>query len=175
MIVGVSGPIGAGKTTVCNIFVKKGFRYVSLSDILREECRKRGLEVNRENLRKLGDDLRRELGKAALAVLAHERMQEGNWVVDSIRVPEEVQFLKSKGAHTIGVIAPLEIRYERVMERKRDGSMDLKEFEEVDRHDRSLGIDDILRDADYIIVNDGTLEELESNVENLISLLSQTP
>jgi len=175
MIIGVSGPIGAGKTTICEILKARGFRYISLSDVLREECIKRGLNLERKNLRRVGDELRKRYGKAALAIIAWKRIEKnGNWVIDSIRVPEEAEYFKKKGAFILGVYAPAKIRYERIRARGRDLYKSFEEFRREDEHDRALGIDQILKNADFIILNDGTMEELEENVDMLLNFISSS-
>jgi len=173
MIIGVSGPIGAGKTKFCEILKEMGFSYISLSDVLREECSRRGLGVDRETLRKVGDELRRKYGKEALAVMVWKRIDRSrDWVVDAIRVPEEANYLREKGAVIVGIYAPQKLRFKRIMERQRDKYRNFEEFVKADNHDRALGIDDVLREADFIIVNDGTEEELRENAKKLLEIIS---
>ena len=55
MIVGVTGFFAAGKDTVAEILQERGFRHVSLSDIIREEIRSRGEEVTIPHLTTVGN------------------------------------------------------------------------------------------------------------------------
>ena len=80
----------------------------------------------------------------------------------------------------LGIIAPVELRYRRLVERKREGEEELsfEKFVEMDKRDRELGIDQVVSEADFIIENDSTIEELEKGVEEIIktiSLSSQSP
>ena len=58
MIIGLTGKNAGGKGEVANYFKTKYFIYYSLSDIIREEATKRGLEHSRDNLIKIGNELR---------------------------------------------------------------------------------------------------------------------
>jgi len=67
MIVGLTGPNAAGKGEVANLFRARGFTYHSLSDVVREEAAQRGLDPARENLIRVGNELRAAHGPGALA------------------------------------------------------------------------------------------------------------
>ncbi|MBR9689810.1 MAG: dephospho-CoA kinase [Candidatus Altiarchaeota archaeon] len=174
MIIAVAGGIAAGETTVCEILEKNGFKKISLSDMLRDEVKKKGLPVIRENLRALGDELRKSKGASVLAQLAFEKTDKGNWVIDSLLAWEEAEFLKSKGAHILGVIAPDQLRYERAIKR---GRIDkgFEEFMKMDEHDRSIGTDKMVGEAEFVVVNDGSLEELEAGLLLIIKTISSYP
>ena len=62
MIIGLTGKNASGKGEVANYLKTKGFVYYSLSDVLREEATKRGLEHTRDNLINLGNELRKKYG-----------------------------------------------------------------------------------------------------------------
>lgn len=177
MIIAVTGTIGAGETAFRDILVKKGFKQVSLSDILREKLKGMEKEVTRDNLRWLGDKLREEEGGAALAKLAWKKISAGgNWVVDSVMSVEEMNFLREKGAYAVGITAPEMARYERSVKRKEtEGQDSFKSFEDflqTDAHDRTIGVDDIMENVDFVINNDGTLEDLEAIADMIVETIS---
>ena len=60
MIIGLTGTISSGKSTVAEILIKKGFEHHTYSDILRLEAKKRNIEPTRQNLQKLGNKLKEE-------------------------------------------------------------------------------------------------------------------
>jgi len=62
MKLGLTGPSAAGKGEIAKILIAGGFCYISLSEIVREEARKRNIEMSRENLQNLGNSLRKEFG-----------------------------------------------------------------------------------------------------------------
>ena len=90
MIIGLTGPNASGKGEAANYLKSKGFIYHSLSDILREEARNRKIELVRENLINLGNELRRKNGPSFLAQCVIKRLTKTeNHIVDSIRNPAE--------------------------------------------------------------------------------------
>jgi len=178
MIIGITGTNGSGKTVVCKYFVEKGFEYYSLSDILRERLRLQNLPITRENLRRLGNELREEHGPAILAELLLPYIKDkANVVIDSIRNIYEIEKFR-ESLHNfvlIGVDAPVEVRYLRVKERSREGEtlqMTLEEFIESENKEKSENvlhqqIDKCLSFADILVINDGTMEELYSELEKV--------
>ena len=96
MIIGLTGKNGSGKTAVSEYLKSRGFEYHSLSDAIREEIRKRGLEITREVLIDVGNELREKFGPGILAerILPSLRNDQ-NYVIDSIRNPQEVDVLKT--------------------------------------------------------------------------------
>jgi len=171
MILAVTGRISAGETTLCEIFERKGFRRLSLSDMLRERLREQGKPVVRETLLELGDSLRKETGMAALAILAWEKVSKGDWIIDSIYTIEEAEFFRKKGAYVIGVTAPAKARFERTRARGEKFSS-LEEFIKFDDYDQRWGIDKIVSEADFIISNDGTIEDLEGCADLVLETIS---
>lgn len=168
IIIGLTGRNAGGKTTAAEMLGKKGFSYVSLSDVIRDEAKQRGLSPERENLIALGNELRERHGPAALATLTVERMQsDRNYAVDSIRHPAEVLALKNAGSFSLfHVFAPLEARFERSLARARAGdALTLQDFirmEEREFASSNAAAQQLLeteRLATRTIENSGTLEE----------------
>src|SRR5437867_1715864 len=85
MIIGLTGPNAAGKGEVARYLERRGFHYFSLSDEIRGEIRQRGLEISRERLIDVGNELRARFGPAVLAERVLSRTaSDRNYVVDSI-------------------------------------------------------------------------------------------
>ncbi|MDD8031526.1 MAG: AAA family ATPase [Acidobacteriota bacterium] len=172
-LIGLTGTNGAGKGEVAAFFQKKGYDYVSLSDIIREELRARGLEASRDNLIACGNELREKFGADILARRATKKIK-GPTVIDSIRNSREIEYLRSLGDFIlIAVDAPIEIRFERVKKRGRDESaVTLEEFrkkEELEKstEENSQQLEACLKLADLTIINDGQLEQLWAKLEEL--------
>ena len=175
MIIGLTGKNGAGKTEICKYLKSKGFNFYSLSDILRDELKKRGEEVTRENLISIGNELRKIYGASVLANKLLEKVDEEVFVVDSIRNPEEVkEFRKRKKFFLIGVEAPIELRYKRIQERKRAEDKlsfeEFKKYEEIENTNSpsSQQLDNCIKLADKVIENGSTLEELHKKVDDAL-------
>lgn len=177
MIIGLTGPNGSGKGEVARYLESKGFTYLSLSDVVREEAARRGLEATRKNLIRIGNDLRRHYGPAILAKRIRKKISNKT-VVDSIRNPHEVEELKKeKDFFLISIEAPLELRFQRCLERGRIGdARTLEEFqmrEEIENSEDAScqQIEECMKRADHVIMNKGTMEELYKKVQDLLSRL----
>jgi len=173
-LIGLTGTNGAGKGEAAAYFMSRGYAYLSLSDILREELRARGLEVSRDNLIRTGNELRREFGPDVLARRTLARAA-GPTVIDSIRNVREIAYFRTAGDFVLlAVDAPIEIRFARVSARGRDESAaTLDEFRRKEDLERAGGesaqqLEACLAAADHVIINDGTLEDLRRKLEDLL-------
>jgi len=173
-LIGLTGTNGSGKGEVASFFVKKGYAYHSLSDIIREELRKQVQTITRDNLIRMGNLMREQFSPDILARLVMKKVK-GNAVIDSIRNPKEVEFLKKQvGFILISVDAPVEIRYERVKKRGREESASTlqefmaKEAEEMTTKERGQQLQACMKMADYTIQNDGTLQDLHKKLEEFL-------
>src|SRR3989338_424917 len=184
MIIGLTGRNASGKGEAANYLKEKGFVYYSLSDALREEATKRGSEHSRDNLIKLGNDLRAKFGASYLAQQINKKIkkqQQGknknqNFVVDSIRSPFEAkELMKNKGFVLVGIDAPIELRFRRLLERNRLGdAKTLEDFKQQEQRenlksDTNQQLDATFGMAKKVIVNDGTLEELHKKIDEFIA------
>ena len=150
LVIGLTGSFGAGCSTVVEHLERQyDFTRFSLSELLRESARARGLgafdgrlnKAEREQLQDLGDELRQRHGVGFLAEQCISRMKEKAAcaiVVDSIRHPGEVETFRKAypGFHLIAVYAPADIRFVRC----RDcfgGSRD--DFDKQDERDKGEG------------------------------------
>jgi dephospho-CoA kinase len=100
---------------------------------------------------------------------------EGKAVIDSIRNPEEVRFLKSKKNFILLAIdADVELRYERVKKRGRDESAaTLQEFIEKEDEEKTTNptqqqLHICLEMADFTVLNEGSLEDLYNKLEKFL-------
>jgi len=76
MIIGLTGKNAAGKGEVAAYLKTKGFIYYSLSDVIREEAIKRNLDHSRDNLIKLGNELREKFGASYLAQQINNKIKQ---------------------------------------------------------------------------------------------------
>ena len=135
MIIGLTGKNGSGKGEVAKFLQERGFRYFSLSDVLREQASKEDVPVTRDNLVELGNRLRSEFGPGVLAERIFSRLDpEKNYVVDSVRHPFEVQvFRRRQDFYLACVEAPSKTRFERLRDRGRENDPTcLEEFENLE-------------------------------------------
>ena len=144
--VGLSGTMLAGKGFIKDILSAnyKVFSF-SLSDALRDEADRQGIEKTRQNLTDLADGLRLKHGPGVLGELAIKKIaglgkEIGDYdlvIIDSIRNPWEVEALRQtfkRHFYLIFTDAPVETRYKRAMSRKREGEEFLT-FEDFKKKD----------------------------------------
>ena len=190
MIIGVVGKIAAGKTTVAKFFEEKGFCRVSCSDPLIDllthnvsdyswipELPEKA-EPTREKLIEFGKYMKDKYGGDILIRLAVDKKRNCEKVViDGVRSREEIEAIKRLGGKVIYVEAKPEIRFERLMKRKASKDRGIKTFEDFramdDAEERLYHTSELKDLADYVIVNEGTLEELREKVERIIEELSK--
>jgi dCMP deaminase len=177
IIIGLTGRNAGGKTTAGELLSTRGFSYLSLSDVIREEAKRRGLPEVRESLTALGNELRERHGPGALAELTVARMQpDRNYAVDSIRHPAEVQALKKAGSFSLfHIFAPLEARFARSLARARAGdAQTLQDFIRQEaravasRNAASQPLLETERLANRTIENNGTLEAFAAQLSTAL-------
>jgi dCMP deaminase len=185
MIIGLTGTLSSGKGTVAEFLKRKGFGYLSLSDELREEARRRKIELTRTNLQNLGNQLREAQGPGVLAKLVLEKINSNNLmdaVVDGIRNPAEIKELKQlPHFFLVAVDAPEKTRFERMKSRNRENDpKTFDAFKKVDARDKGKGekasgqqVAKCFRMASVLIRNDKTVHELNSKSEQLLKKLRE--
>jgi dephospho-CoA kinase len=173
-LIGLTGTNGAGKGEAAAFLGTRGYAYLSLSDVLREELVARGLPASRDNLIAVGNELRGRFGPDVLARRTMDKVR-GPSVIDSIRNPREVEYLRrQEGFVLIAMDAPIEVRFARAKARGRDESAaTLEEFrakEEIEMAGGETGqqLAKCMAMADRLVANDGTLEELRRKVEECL-------
>ena len=180
MVIGLTGRNGSGKGVVANLIKNKGFEYYSLSDVLRNEIKNQNLDVTRENLIKMGRKLRQEHGAGVLAKKIVSQLQpQKKYIIDSIRHPEEVKILREKmGLKLICVSADQKTRFERCKMRKRESDptnledfirLENKELKNKENSAQQLIATEEL--ADKIVKNDGSLEDLQKQLDRVLNEL----
>jgi dephospho-CoA kinase len=174
-LIGLTGTNGAGKGEAAAYFRTKGYAYFSLSDVIRDELRERGVPENRDALIRTGNDLRERHGPDVLAVRTMAKVGgRERAVIDSIRNLREIAFLRrEKGFVLLAIDAPVEIRFARVAARGRDESArDLEAFRKKEEMERAGGaaaqqLEACMAAADRVVVNDGTLPEFHRKLEEV--------
>ena len=171
MVLGLSGPMAAGKTTAARFLEGAGFRYCRFSEILEEELRASGTAVNRSTLQSLGEEAfnsrfgqRRVQNKLAKRVEGAERI-----VVDGLRQPEDWAFLRERwgfAAVHVHIRASAELRGKRYAERSGGSS---SSFRQASAHAVEQNVPVLERMANRTIVNNGLVDELESELRGLVA------
>jgi dCMP deaminase len=181
MIIGITGYYASGKDTVAEYLAKRNFENYSLSDEIRIEARKRKITVGRDNLIKLGNELREKFGPGALAERISIRMNEDkDYVITSIRNPAEVDVLaREPNFILISVEASQKKRFGLLQERARDADpASFEEFIDKEKIEQSADpnkqqLDKCQKMAKITLTNEGSLEELYDKVDLLLLHLNK--
>lgn len=178
-VIGIVGEAGSGKGTVVKFLEEKGFSSISLSDILRDIATSVGLSHNRDTLTNLGNSLREKFGSDILARGSEKLINETKndlVVVESIRHPHEVLYLvQDTSAFILGIVMTPEKRFELMRERGRHGDpetwedfLKLYQKEQGEKTESGIQVRRAMGLADETILNDGTFEELYSEVNEVL-------
>ncbi len=178
MIIGISGSFGAGKGTVVEYLKKeKGFTHYSASGFIVEEIEKRGLEVNRDNMAVVANELRASHDPSYIidSLYARAKAFGGDVVIESLRAVAEVKRIKELGGKVLGVDAQSEVRYERSIARNsvkdhvtHEKWLEQERAESNQSDPTKQNIFGALKEADFVITNNGSIEELNAQVEHFL-------
>ena len=181
MIIGLTGPMASGKSTVVNALKSQGFKHVTLSDVVREECAAQDKEITRDNLMATGQKLREQFGAGVLAARALKKTDEStNWIIDGIRNPAEVEELRKRPDFIlIANTAPEDLIISRILSRKRaDDTLNEEAIRQKLR--REMGEDEppegqqvakCIEMADYTFENTMPMNEVEAAFMKLYKTL----
>jgi cytidylate kinase len=194
-IIGISGTNGSGKDAAgLTLADRHSYLFVSVTDLLRAELNRRGLPVDREHLRELSAEWRREYGLAVLIDRALEEFNrlKGQYVglaIASLRNPAEADRIHELGGVVLWIDADAHTRYERIQNnaeaRARSGE-DAKSFEEFLAEEEAemtasgdaatLSMTDVKKRADIILDNDQTnLEDFQDFISEQLFGFQEPP
>ncbi len=177
-IVAVVGMCGSGKSVVTEVFTEAGWRSVYFGGVTMEELERRGLPKNEANERSVREELRREHGLAAYAVLLIDRIEqyasEGNVVLDGLYSWSEYKFLREKLGDKLSVLAIVtdrRVRYSRLANRTirplTEQEATTRDFSEIENLEKGGPISI----ADHFITNNGSAEELKIAIKQYMAEL----
>jgi dephospho-CoA kinase len=182
MIIGLTGSFGAGKGEAVRYLVdQKGYTHYSARDFIRKEVEARGMLVDRESLIVVANDLRAKHGPAHIIECLYTKAREKGTdaVIESLRATAEAARVKELGGFVLGIDADPVLRFERAV--KRGSETDHVTFEEwLDQERRETNPDDptkqdifgAIKISDAIVMNNGSIEDLHQNIENVLTRLA---
>lgn len=181
--VGLTGRMGSGKGEVVRLLERRGFRPISLSDIVRAEAARGGGGARRGAMQDIGNRLRAEGGAGVLGRRVREAIQADprpRWVIDGIRNPAEV--LELRRLETFRLVA-VECGVDTILERMRRRGRATDTVSEAELRaalEREWGrgeprdgqqVGPTMAMADFRIDNNGPLAGLEAQLDEVLAAI----
>jgi len=176
-IIAFAGMPFSGKTEAVEIAKNMDLPVFRMGDVVWEEVKKQGLEINDTNVGKVANQMRRQHGMDIWAKRTIEKILKlqsiTKLVIDGVRNFEEIEFFKKMLGTDFIVIAVEvsdETRYKRAMSRGReDDSMDLKLIKTRDQREIDWGLDRVIASADIVISNEKGIKEFKSKIKEVLN------
>lgn len=177
LILGFAGLLASGKGTSADYLKEQhGATTYRFSTILRDILDRVYLEQTRDNLIRISEVMRGNFGEDLLAKAMAGDVANDNTpiiVVDGIRRMADIEHLqKLPNFHLVEIFADPEIRYERLIKRTENNDDQSKTYEQfLADHKRSteLSILDVVKEASIHIDNNGSLADLHTQLDSLIT------
>jgi len=176
-VIVLCGPPGSGKGVVAECATARGLAVLSLGDVVRTEMAERGLPETPENVGQTALAMREEHGEVIvvdrLMPRLAEAMESSDVLIDGMRQPEELERLREHiGDVTIVALsAPAQTRAEWLAERGRGEDGGGEEFSVREEREWGWGLEHLMSQADAIILNEGSVEELGQRTDMILETL----
>ena len=166
-VIGISGPIAAGKTTVVEHLTKKGYACARYSQVLSDMLRKEGRNSSRTALQELGWKVHEEkgqrwLGKKLLELVIGKKLI----VIDGLRFLEDHALMVENFGPSFShfyINAPFGERKKRA-EKNRSEDIELDEATKNKVEKEIIQLENV---AHHVIVNDGTIINMLEQLDKL--------
>ncbi len=173
LVVGVAGMPGSGKSLIVTAARSEGYAVIVMGDIVREETKAQGLELNPKNIGKVMLELRKNGGASAIAercIPKMKRKRNRKIIVDGIRSLSEVETFKSHFSHfsLIAVHSSPETRFNRLYRRHRsDDPNGWKLFLERDIRELNVGLGNAISMAEHLIINESNRNAIKAKARRI--------
>jgi dephospho-CoA kinase len=179
LVVGLVGMPGSGKSIVVETAQQKGYEIIVMGDVVREETRKRGLELNPKNVGAVMLALRKKDGQGVIAekcVPRIERAESNRVLIDGLRSLHEADVFKQHfpSFSLIAIHASPEARFNRLNHRGRSDDPDEWEiFRERDMRELTVGLGNAIAMAKHIIINENDKKAAQANVAEVLARVEE--
>ena len=175
-IIAFTGMPFSGKSEAVKIAKEQGIAVVRMGDMIWEETKKQGFELNDQNVGMIANNMRKTHGKdiwAKKTIKKINSMKETELlVIDGIRNIEEIEtFEKELGKNFVLIAIEVcdKTRHKRALMRGRnDDSMDPDLIKQRDRRELSWGLGNVIAIADSVVTNEGKLEDFKIKIKKLL-------
>ena len=176
-IIVFAGMPSSGKSEAVKIVNERNIPVIRMGDMVWEETKKQGLEINDKNVGMIADKMRKKYGMdiwAKRTLKKIETIKEKNLlVIDGVRNIEEIETFKKnlgKDFIVIAIVASDETRQKRFLKRGRaDDSKNIKDLKKRDKRELGWGLGNVIASADIVISNEGTVDDLQNEIIKILN------
>lgn len=167
-----TGMPGSGKEEFLKCCQARGAKVIRMGDIVRDKAKEFGLDPSDASVGTLANEERRRYGMNIWAKRTIPFVGGDLVVIDGSRGPDEIRAFKHAFGDDLKVVAihsSPKTRFERLRARGRPDSPTVHtEFDARERRELDWGLGEIIATADYMIVNESTLADLEKDVDKFL-------
>jgi dephospho-CoA kinase len=182
-LIGVCGYSGSGKTTFCKEMSGRfSLPCLSTGEIVRRRVAEQGYARTPENITRVSDEIRKETDQFFLRILVPDlnRLSSSPAVlIDCLREDNDFLTLRelSDRSTLVAITAAAEVRASRLLGRVRPGDPTSQDgIRDLDETERRLGADRLIAAADYVLGNNGDLNQfIERSAAVVQEILSGRP
>lgn len=164
VVIGISGPIAAGKTTAAGFLAAKGYSYTRFSQAIDDILAEQGLRSDRRNRQRMGAELNRTGRQRELADRTLARVCSAQAiVVDGLRFPDDhAYFVEKFGLNFMHIFIDAKdaVRAERYGTRSGEtGATEEPTFAEASTSEVESRVSELQRLANATVDNTGSRED----------------
>jgi dephospho-CoA kinase len=180
IILAVAGLAGSGKSEASEYIAQRtGWPKIHFGNMVTDETSRRGMELTQENERVVREEYRAKLGMGALALMAMPKIKEYAESADGVIVEsmysweEYLELLKEFGDQfkVLAIFASPQTRGLRMAKRPlrplEPEELKNRDFTEIETLHKAGPI----ARADYMIVNEGRIDDLKSELDGFLEKL----
>ena len=173
-IIALVGLAGSGKSSAVEYLTEKGFPKIYFGGVIYKAMDEAGIEKTWDNQQKFREEIRRREGKDFVIKRVikniHDLINAGQnkIVLDGLYTWSEYKFLKHEFPGQvvgIAIVRPIYLRYQRMAKRierpLQAHEVDQRDWSEIENLEKGGPI----AIADYFIINDGSLEQLQQKID----------
>lgn len=172
-IIVVTGMPGSGKDEFIKVAASMGMSDLHMGNTVKSYAKSAGVEMIDSEVGNFASEERDKHGKQVWAERTLESLNgQKNVVIDGLRNMEELDYMRNveNNLVVVAIFANRKDRLDRILRRKREDDIkDVGGLIKRDLRELSWGIGSVISLADYMIVNDGTLDEFKKNTQDLLS------
>ena len=171
-IIVFAGMPSSGKSEAVKIAKDMNIPVFRMGDMVWEETKKQGLEINDKNVGMIANNMRKEHGMDIWAKKTLKKIEkikkENLLVIDGVRNIEEIEAFKKKLGKdfiVIAIIASDVTRQKRCLKRRReDDSKDIQDLKKRDKRELGWGLGSVIASADIVIPNEGSIKKFRNEI-----------